>query len=1163
MTVAGEGQVPVGQLLGEERPKRSRLRALLRWRDWGLPAKLGAVTLIPIMIALVLGGITVASQFERSDRYERIDGMARLAAATRTLLDGLQRERTLTAELLTEGRGSGSPQLQGIRAEVDMAVSPVTTAAAEIEQAGGAVAGPRKAVDEQLGRLANLRERVGAGQVGPIEAVTEYSGITTALLGLDSALVAGIGDDGTGATSNALHDLLVAREEVSVQQALVSYGIGRSGLAPSEVNQLRTSDVRLGDRIDDFRVAATDAHRQDFDNTVRGEAFDQFGRVVAGVLAQQDAGGDPFESVSPQQWSADASAVFAAMGRVADRMGTEVTGATGELADDAATGVTVLLVLLILALVLAAFVVFVITRQLLRSLKVLRNSALAVAEHELPEAVRSIQEGGSRETEIRPVPVTTQDEIGEVARAFDAVHSEALHLAAEQAGMRAGYASVFVNLSRRSQSLVQRQLALIERLESDEEDPDQLATLFQLDHLATRMRRNNENLMVLSGAEPGRRSGQPVSGTDVLRAAVSEIEQYKRVVVGTPPPVLVVGHAAGDLIRLVAELLDNATAFSAPETQVTVATRAMDDGTLSIDIMDRGIGMNEAEVAEANARLSESGSLDLTTSRRMGLFVVGRLAGRHGFDVMLHGGKDIVGVRATVTVPADLVLDGEGHTQEPQPAESQYAEPQYAEPEHVPQQAQVDGGPLPRRTRNGVAQPGMAQEAAGVGGSRRSPGEPGHVPAPTDNEVSGTALFTPVERDDSGHGHQAPSPAAARASQQAQQAQQAQPEWPVAADTDPHELDDGAPRINGTRPGRRRAVPASGERELSGRRLFESHSRAVSEWWNAAATASAESPAEPEGAKHAGSAPGAQGSLSEAQRRARKAAVDNAETTPIFDEMLSAWFRKVTDADAEAEAERPARKSWEFAADESWRAVQEVSQRSSAADYTQAGLPRRRRGEHLLPGSAAPRPAAAPPAAAAPAPQAPVRDPQDVRGRLSSFQQGVSRGRRHRAEPDAAAEPEDASAQQRPSWSAQGIGQTASGLPQRRPKRSARPSEAAEVGESPAELESGSVTTSASPAWASSGGWGPAADERWQTVRAVAESTPSSYTAAGLPRRRRGEQLLPGSVAPEGEPVDRPRVERDPADVRGRLSSFQQGVRRGRHRTAQVSESDHETVEGE
>lgn len=119
------------------------------------------------------------------------------------------------------------------------------------------------------------------------------------------------------------------------------------------------------------------------------------------------------------------------------------------------------------------------------------------------------------------------------------------------------------------------------------------------------------------------------------------------------------------------------------------------------------------------------------------------------------------------------------------------------------------------------------------------------------------------------------------------------------------------------------------------------------------------------------------------------------------------------------------------------------------------------------------------------------------------------------------------------------------------------------MGESPAELESGSVTTSASPAWASSGGWGPAADERWQTVRAVAESTPSSYTAAGLPRRRRGEQLLPGSVAPEGEPVDRPRVERDPADVRGRLSSFQQGVRRGRHRTAQVSESDHETVEGE
>ncbi|MER6878305.1 ATP-binding protein, partial [Amycolatopsis sp. NPDC000673] len=433
--------------------------------------------------------------------------------------------------------------------------------------------------------------------------------------------------------------------------------LGAGGTAAAAVVALAALGVTTV--LADFNAAATAPQRLDFESTLKPDTSYDRKRMLGTVLGGQGVStDDALKRISPQEWNNASNAVVSQLAEVSGRMSTDLTAASSSLVEDAGSSAGLLAVLLFAALAAAAAVVFVIARQLLRSLKVLRRSALDVAEKDLPEAVRNIQEGRAQSVEVEPVPVQVQDEVGEVARAFEKVHSQALRLATEQAAMRAGYSSVFVNLSRRSQSLVQRQLQLIERLERDEEDADQLATLFQLDHLATRMRRNNENLMVLSGAEPGRRSGQPVATHDVLRAAVSEIEQYQRVSVQHPPAVKIVGFAASDVQRLIAELLDNATAFSAPETQVTVATRLAEDGSLNVDILDKGIGMNEYEVVEANGRLTDSGSVDLATSRRMGLFVVGRLAGRHRIGVSLHGGKDIVGVRATVVVPPELVMTG-------------------------------------------------------------------------------------------------------------------------------------------------------------------------------------------------------------------------------------------------------------------------------------------------------------------------------------------------------------------------------------------------------------------------------------------------------------------------------------------------------------------------
>ncbi|MEC3973890.1 sensor histidine kinase [Amycolatopsis sp. H20-H5] len=1168
--------MPVGQLLGRP-PKKSRWaagwKALVRWRDWSIPVKLSAVTLVPIIIAVVLGVATIAGQVGQSDGYQRVDRLIALSGQLRTLTDGLQRERTQTTAVLTEGTVGGSPELTATRAEVDRAVGPFAASAAKAVEVQPDLESPQLDVTNQLAALSGVRRQATDGQLDPSQAVTDYTAITGALLRLGTALAAGASDNALGGTPSALHDIQVVEEQLSLSQALVSYGIARSGLIPSELAEVRSAELRLDDRLGDFTAAATERQRQDFGALVSGQSLQNRDRLAKIALGDQSIStSQAFRQLSTEEWNSASNTVITQLSQVAQRLGDQLGAASAKLVEDSSSGAGLLAVLLFGAMVLAVAVVFLITRQLLRSLKVLRASALDVAEKQLPDAVRNIQEGRAQGTDVQPVPIDANDEIGEVARAFDAVHHQALRLATEQAAMRTGYGSVFVNLSRRSQSLVQRQLQLIERLERDEEDADQLSTLFQLDHLATRMRRNNENLMVLSGAEPGRRSGQPVTTTDVLRAAVSEIEQYQRVVVQTPPPARVLGYAASDLMRLVAELLDNATAFSAPETQVTVATRLADDGSLSIDILDKGIGMNEAEVCEANARLVEAASVDLATSRRMGLFVVGRLASRHQISVTLHGGKDIVGVRATVQVPAELVMAPPGADPGPETGPITRRQPSVATNGSLPrrQQKPLNGVPngAPNGAPNGLARTGSvvpaqggerwpsASDLEGLTGLTGTNGSNGHAPRPpSDLEISGTALFSPIP--------------------------QAEPQSPPPPPTPP------APKPPQT------ARPPAPDNELpSGKALFEAKGSALTDWWAQAAQAPPVAPPPPPPTEP--------------------------ETTPIFDEMLSVWFRSATSpapAKPDAAAKKPKKepeaapvappasevkqteqteqaeqdsRSWDFASDENWRTVQAVSQ-TPPSTFTEAGLPRRQRGEQLMPGTAAssPSPMAAPEGdPAVRNVELPARDPAEIRGRLSSFQQGVNRGRqvtRQDGAQQAPAAPSPARPRPAPANPAPAAPAPAPApapatsfmspapavplMPPVAPPTAVRPSGPlpALPSRRPAEPPAPApepVATSAGPDIGDTTEWKFGSDEGWATVQAVSQSTPSTFTSAGLPRRRRGEQLLPGSAAPPAGTAN-PRPQRDAHDVRGRLNSFQQGVQRGRHRTARATDSNHETLEGE
>ena len=310
---------------------------------------------------------------------------------------------------------------------------------------------------------------------------------------------------------------------------------------------------------------------------------------------------------------------------------SQLQGAASQAA--VTSGIITLAVLLVVLLAALA-----VARSVVLPLRRLRAGALDIASVQLPERVRLLTESpdAAASMVVAPINVADKDEIGEVARAFDQVHSEAVRLAGEQALLRSTFNAMFVNLSRRSQALIERLARMIDNLEQTEADPDRLGHLFSMDHLVTRMRRNSENLLLLAGHENPRKWSEPVPLADVARAAISEIEEYNRITLNIPMGIAVAGGAVSDVAHLLAELIENATMFSAKDTQVQVVMQELSSGGVLIEISDKGIGVSEARLAEMNWRLDNRPAIDVSVSRHMGLFAVARLAERHGVRVRLR-----------------------------------------------------------------------------------------------------------------------------------------------------------------------------------------------------------------------------------------------------------------------------------------------------------------------------------------------------------------------------------------------------------------------------------------------------------------------------------------------------------------------------------------------
>jgi len=630
------------------------------WRNWRLPVKVAAVLLVPVAVAVGAGVLQIRGYVVRADSYASIGKLVTLRSAMTPLIAAVQDERAYQAGRL-DGAAPDENSYHERGAVTTRAFQTVRGLAEDPATPLGSVAAARFAeVTTQVNAMPQLRQSIDAGSDVSVSVVA-YTTVLRSMLDFDQALVNEFGDPALASTGGALHNLQVAAEQLSLQHAVVLTAANRGRLLESEVVSIDQSQLRYLDRVADFAALATSAQRDLRTQTVTGKDVLARDRMVQDALTTVPTAGKPeppalASKVSIGEWESVSHNTDALVSKVLTSLEGELSGTVATLQDETSDQAGVISVVLLASLLTAVGVGVVFGNNMIRSLLTLRRTALHVAQHQLPALVADLREEGASEVVIEPVAVHTTEEFGQLARAFDAVHQQAVGSAVEQARLRGGLRNTFVNLSRRSQGLVERQLRLMEELERKEENPQQLANLFKLDHLATRMRRNNENLMVLSGTDVTRRFSKPIPLGDVLRAAASEIEQYQRVVVQTTPQVEVVGYAASDLVRLIAELLDNATAFSPPRSHVVIVGRPRNGGGVVIDVIDEGVGMSPEELDAANVRLRSVDTDELPASRQMGHFVIARLSARHQIDVTLvDQGPHRDGLRAVVGVPPDLV----------------------------------------------------------------------------------------------------------------------------------------------------------------------------------------------------------------------------------------------------------------------------------------------------------------------------------------------------------------------------------------------------------------------------------------------------------------------------------------------------------------------------
>ncbi|MEV6925645.1 nitrate- and nitrite sensing domain-containing protein [Dactylosporangium sp. NPDC051485] len=639
------------------------------------------------------------------------------------LLRDLQTERRLSTAYLGDPSDRQRQDLSAARQSTDQA------SAAFKQSVQGWQADPsgdvelRRRVDKivaGLDGLAATRASIDARTIDRADAANSFTGLVASFFEVYDSL-GGLDDKGISADAASLIRLNQTWELISQEDALLTGALAAGSLTADDharfVQIVGAQRFLAGDTA--VRLSSADQVR--YNEMSSGKSFTSLRAVEDHVIRDTRPGAKP--PTTKDEWRATVDPALVDLHNVVVVGGKDIV----DRSTPVAIWVFVRLLLaagLGLGAVVASIVISITTaRKLLAQLVRLRDAANDLANVRLPAVMDKLRRGERVDVRAEAPPLEFgSDEIGQVGQAFNAVQENAIRAAVEQAELRNSVRDVFVSIARRSQGLIHRQLKMLDAMEREETDAADLDALFRVDHLATRMRRHAENLIVLSGGTPGRAWRRPVPMIDVIRAATAEIEDYARVNVASVPSAGVIGRAVGDVIHLLAELVENATSFSPPHTVVQIGGQVVSNGYV-VEIEDRGLGMGDAALAAANEQVRNPPEFQLSGNIRLGLFVVGRLAERHDIRVHLRR-SPYGGTTAIVLIPSALIVSqSDGATV---PADEAPVNGSAAAPMVPAQQAAQGIEPPPSYVRE-------PRHAAVAVMSRPGEGEP------TDNSVVGRA----------------------------------------------------------------------------------------------------------------------------------------------------------------------------------------------------------------------------------------------------------------------------------------------------------------------------------------------------------------------------------------------------------------------------------------
>ncbi|MGN9756721.1 sensor histidine kinase [Streptomyces sp. SD31] len=629
-------------------------RTSARLRPRSVRAKIVSLLMLPIVSLMALWGfaaVTTASSIGDTERAKDVN--AELLTPLGAFVTVVQAERTAAMRYTTAPEAFAKARQATDKAATAL-LDGINAASSDAALLDASLPGRIERLEADAEGLAKPRAEATAKKAGaPSAAYTAYSAIIEHAFAVTGALT---GDQGTDAASEArvVLELARAREALAREHALLAAADARGSLSEREyalfVGAVATQRELLEPAVADLKAA----HRAAYQEVLDGDGYARV-RAVENRVRDAGAGAAAVTAGSVAGWDTAVSGVLKELTEAETAAGTGATAQADPFGWDTLGASGVAVVLGLVGVLLSLLVSVLVGRGLIVELLDLRNDALEVAGRRLPQAMRKLHAGQGVDIDAEaPMRRLVGDELAQVGTALTAVQRAALKAASERAELLSGISGVYVSLARRSQVLLHRQLDLLAGMAQRQHDPAELQDLYRVDYLATRMRRHSESLLILSGIAPGRGWRDPIALADVLRAAVAEIENAQRVQIWAVPRVSLVGGSVADVIHLLAELVENATAFSPPSTKVQLRAARMREGLL-IEVEDSGFGMNEDALADANRKL-QSEKVDLLDAKQIGLFVVNRLRERQGLRVELRASPN-GGVTAAVLVPENLLRD--------------------------------------------------------------------------------------------------------------------------------------------------------------------------------------------------------------------------------------------------------------------------------------------------------------------------------------------------------------------------------------------------------------------------------------------------------------------------------------------------------------------------